>query len=249
MSYDWRARIGYITPSNTLETPAYEFYRMAPPGVALVGACLSVNRLTADAVDAALLKLDATARDVAEYSVDVLVVGGGPLVYLRADDNGDRILGRRVSDACGVPAFSEMTATVEALRSLGASNIAIASPFGAELNQPLTGFLERSGFVVKSVVGLGKGSNAEITRLPLHAAYSAARAAVRGTQSVDAVYITCPRWPVAPNIEPLEQDLGIPIVASVQSWIWAALRTVGVRSPISGYGRLLRESDLIPDLD
>jgi hypothetical protein len=33
-SYGWRARVGFITAGSTIETPVYEFYRMAPDGIA-----------------------------------------------------------------------------------------------------------------------------------------------------------------------------------------------------------------------
>jgi maleate isomerase len=41
-------------------------------------------------------------------------------------------------------------------------------------------------------------------------------------------------------LDPLEQDLGKPVVSSVQASLWRALRLAGVRQPIDGFGRLLR---------
>jgi len=241
VNYGWRARIGFITPSNTLETPAYEFYLMAPEGVTLVGACLSVNELTPEAIETAQQQVEKVAKGVAAYSVDYLVVGGGPLAYIKGGRGDDRTLGRRVSLASGVTAVSEMTATVDALRSFGARRIAVATPFGPLLNEPLTRFLSAEGFEIASVRSLNKTKNAEITLLPTRASYQVARDAWREAQNADAIYISCPRWPVAPNIEALEQDLGVPVVASVQSWLWAALRHLGIGAPIPNYGRLLRE--------
>jgi len=137
VNYGWRARIGFITPSNTLETPAYEFYLMAPEGVTLVGACLSVNELTPEAIETAQQQVEKVAKGVAAYSVDYLVVGGGPLAYIKGGRGDDRTLGRRVSLASGVTAVSEMTATVDALRSFGARRIAVATPFHVHLRQNL----------------------------------------------------------------------------------------------------------------
>lgn len=241
MTYGWRARIGFITPSNTLETPAYEFYLMAPEGVTLVGACLSINRITPEALEAALRRVEAVAQEVAAYSVDLLVVGGGPLVYMAGKRGADRALGQRITAACGVPSISEITATIDAFRALGARRIAVATPFTKAVNERLANYLSEEGFEIASLVSLGMESNAEITLLPLRASYQAARDAWRQAGKADAIYIGCPRWAVAPNIEPLEQDLGAPVVGIVQSFLWAALRELGIGTPIANYGRLLRD--------
>lgn len=238
--YGWRARIGYITPSNTLETPAYEFFRMAPDGVILVGACLNVTRVTDDAVERAWQSVEEVARGMARYALDYLIIGGAPLAYVKGP-GADRELGRRVTEACGVPAVSEMTAAVDALRTLGVKTVAVASPFIAEINAQLARFLESEGFAVGSITSLGKDSNPEITMLPLRASYEMGVRARREAPAADGIYITCPRWPVSPNIEPLEQDLGLPVVASMQAALWAALRHLGLHAPVPGYGRLLRQ--------
>jgi maleate cis-trans isomerase len=42
-------------------------------------------------------------------------------------------------------------------------------------------------------------------------------------------------------LELLEQDLGKPAISSMQACLWHALRLAGIREPIHGFGRLLRE--------
>ena len=41
-------------------------------------------------------------------------------------------------------------------------------------------------------------------------------------------------------LDALEQDLGRPVVSANQASLWHCLRTAGVRSPVEGYGSLLR---------
>ncbi len=60
--YGWRARIGFLGPSSTIDTPAYEFYRMAPPGVAMVGTIMGIRILTDDDIERALQELDRVAQ-------------------------------------------------------------------------------------------------------------------------------------------------------------------------------------------
>jgi maleate cis-trans isomerase len=236
--YGWKARIGYITPSNTLETPAYEFFRMAPEGVVMVGSCLNIDRVTPDSVDGAWSRVCDVAAGVAQYRVDLIVVAGAPLAYVRGP-GAHRLLEAEVTAASGVPSFSEITATVEALQHLGAQRIAIASPFAPSLNDALGSFMESEGFEVLAMEGLGLDSNSEITMLPIRASYDVARAVRRRAPTADAIYVTCPRWPVAPNLQDLEDDLGIAVVGSIQSILWKSLRHLGLRSQVPNYGKLL----------
>jgi maleate cis-trans isomerase len=42
------------------------------------------------------------------------------------------------------------------------------------------------------------------------------------------------------RIEQLERELGKPVVSTTQASVWDALRMVGYRGEVPGYGRLLR---------
>ena len=39
-------------------------------------------------------------------------------------------------------------------------------------------------------------------------------------------------------IAELEQDLGVPVVSSMQAMTWTGLRLAGVRASVDGYGQL-----------
>jgi maleate isomerase len=69
--------------------------------------------------------------------------------------------------------------------------------------------------------------------------YRLARAVVEENPGAEAVYFPCARWPVIDNIARLEAELGIPVVTSVQSMLWAALKGFEWWEPVVGYGRLL----------
>jgi maleate cis-trans isomerase len=242
-TYGWKARVGFITVASTIETPLYELYQMSPAGIAYVAAGLGIRKVTAEAVDEAWGSVMSGSVEVAAYHIDHLIVSGAPLAYFRGR-GADRDLVKEVESACGIPTTFELTATVDGLRSLHAERIAIATPFGDATNERLRTFFETEGFVVAALVGLGYDANPDITRISLERTYQCAKAAWRADPSVDAIYITCPRWPVSPIIEPLEQDLGVPVVASMQSALWDTLRRLNLGASISGYGKLLRMSTL-----
>ena len=57
----------------------------------------------------------------------------------------------------------------------------------------------------------------------------------------DGVLLSGTGLPTVGVLELLEQDLGKPAISSMQACLWHALRLAGIREPIPGFGRLLRE--------
>jgi maleate isomerase len=46
---------------------------------------------------------------------------------------------------------------------------------------------------------------------------------------------------VADAIEPLERELKVNVMTSLQAIAWEAMRTAGIEDRVEGYGKLLRE--------
>jgi len=70
-------------------------------------------------------------------------------------------------------------------------------------------------------------------------AYQLARQA--NTPEADAVFLSGTGLPTVGVLDTLEQDLKKPVISSNQASLWQALRLSGVRQPITGFGRLLRD--------
>ena len=56
----------------------------------------------------------------------------------------------------------------------------------------------------------------------------------------EAVLIACTSFKTGPMIEPLEQDLGKPVITANQAVMWHSARLGGVRAPVPGMGALFR---------
>lgn len=70
-------------------------------------------------------------------------------------------------------------------------------------------------------------------------AYQLAREA--DTPGAEAVLLSGTGLPTIDVLERLEHDLGKPVISSMQASLWQSLRLAGIREPIQGFGRLLRE--------
>ena len=58
--------------------------------------------------------------------------------------------------------------------------------------------------------------------------------------SADALFISCTALPALEIIDEVEKKINKPVFSSNQTLIWDALRSVGYKSPVEGYGKLLR---------
>jgi len=58
------------------------------------------------------------------------------------------------------------------------------------------------------------------------------------------VYMPCNKWRIVSVIDRIENESGKLVVTNTQAWVWEALRAMGMKNPISGYGRLLKHIQL-----
>ena len=72
-----RARIGYISPS-VIELNAYDFYRIVPDGVGMIGVACMVGGWKEEAYKEALKQVEVCAGELKRRSCDFIIHGGSP---------------------------------------------------------------------------------------------------------------------------------------------------------------------------
>jgi maleate isomerase len=182
-------------------------------------------------------QLEHAAALLAWADVDVIVFActTGSLVH---GVGWDREVAGRIERASGRPATTTTTTVLGALRAVGATTLAVATPYLEELNAIERRFLEASGFAVAAISGLGCVTDAEIGRLEPADAISLVERV--DTPDAEAVFISCTNFHCLPAIASLERQLGKPVVTSNLAGAWTALRQIGIEDTIPGYGQLLQ---------
>lgn len=237
--YGRRGRIGLITlASDSSVLP--EYARVMPDGVAVYAAPIVLPRGEVNAAALAEMlegdQLERAAELLIWTDVDLIVFActTGSLVH---GIGWDREVAARIAGASGRAATTTTTAVLGALQALGATSLAVATPYIEELNAIERQFLEESGFGVASIAGLRCATDAEIGQLEPEDAVSLVERV--NTPEADAVFISCTNFHCLPAIASLERRLGKPVVTSNLAGAWAALRQIGVDDPIPGSGELL----------
>src|SRR5215207_2915671 len=162
--YGSRGRVGLITlASDSSVLP--EYARVVPEDVAVYAAPIVLPRgeVTAPALAEMLAgdQLERAAELLVWTDVDVIVFActTGSLVH---GVGWDRELIGRIERATDRAATTTTTAVLDALRAVGATSLAVATPYIDELNAIERQFLEASGSHVASIAGLACATDAEI---------------------------------------------------------------------------------------
>ena len=149
---------------------------------------------------------------------------------------------RRVSvealeEAAGSPATTTATAMVAALQALGVTRVAVAAPYIDEVCARLRRFLEESGLSVTSLENLGLRGMA-ITEVTSPEVMELAKRADR--PEAEALFLSCTNLRTFDVLEPLEQELGKPVISSNLATMWHAIRLAGLAPRLAGLGSLYR---------
>ena len=230
-------RIGLLVPSsNTTVEP--EFYRALPREVTLHTARLYLTQITPESILGMVEDLEVQSRLLASAEVDVVVLGATAPSFLKGLGY-DREIIAKIAAATGKPATTTSTALIEALAHLGVKRVALGSAYDDKVNGIARAFIEASGVRVVNAAGLGLVDNLVVGRLAPETAFDLGRKVDHA--DADAIVLACTNWQTMDALERLEAAVGKPVVSTTQVSIWAALRMLGWRHPVGGFGRLLRE--------
>ena len=235
--FGWRARIGYLCPS-VFEMIAYDFYRIVPPGVGMIGVTCMIEGWQADAYRTGLARIEECAAELGRRKCDFIIHAGVPLVVSQGLGFENEVIGKS-ENLTAVPATPSSVAGMEALKSLSVRRVGLVNPYPGELNDAVVAFMTAQGFEVQAVVSLG----ADFTRIGDVSegdVYAAAKRAVQQSPRLEGLYLPCPQFPALDVIEAIESDFRIPAVGHLTSEIWMALRTLKISSPVAGFGKLMR---------
>jgi maleate isomerase len=175
---------------------------------------------------------------LATADVDVLVYGVTAGSYLKGEGY-DTQIESNLEDRTGIPAVATAASMRRALDALDVSSLVLATPYVQELNHLEEEFLAEHGFEVLDDAAREIEAGVELGVPTPQSVYRQAKAVDR--PDADAVFISGMNYRTSEVIEPLEADLGKPVLSSNQVSMWDALRTAGVNHTELEFGTLFDE--------
>lgn len=224
--------IGIIAPFDlALER---ELWRWVPVEVSLHLARTPYEPVP---VSMEMAKLVSNPRHVAAATRDVLHVEPEVVAYLCTSGsfiNGvaaERGLRKIIQDTGAPHAVTTSGALAEVLERLDLRNVAVVTPYYADLTAGLHEFLAELGVrtVASEHLGLGGG----IWRVAYR---TVAEHILRADRpDAEAIFVSCTNLPTYDLIGPLEEKLGKPVFTANQLTMWACLRRMEL--PVVGPGQ------------
>ncbi|MGY1743167.1 MULTISPECIES: maleate cis-trans isomerase family protein [unclassified Blastococcus] len=242
------SRIGLIVPSSntTMETELPELFRRQSEATgqrytfhSARAAMKQVNKeellaMVGKAADCATAVSDADV-DVIAYACLVAVMAQGP----GAHKESEQVIGDAARDN-GHPAdvVSSAGALVRTLQFIGASRVAIVTPYMAPLTQMVREYIEGEGIEVLDAVALEVPDNLAVGRLDPENLPAIARGLQR--EGAEAIVLSaCVQMPSLAAVQRVEDELGLPVVTAATATTFEVLRALGHRPAITGAGTLL----------
>ncbi|MBS7707521.1 maleate cis-trans isomerase family protein [Chelatococcus asaccharovorans] len=147
VAYAPKGLLGVFTPqANTTVEP--EIALLTPPGYAWINARMVSDKdtITARLIDY-MAQFPAPLAQFANAPVDAIAIACTGASYLIGRDSEDALIAD-IETRTGVPAFTGASASVDALRMLGAQRIGLVSPYNSALDAESAGYWESRGFTV-----------------------------------------------------------------------------------------------------
>ncbi|MEM2430216.1 MAG: aspartate/glutamate racemase family protein [Nitrososphaerales archaeon] len=233
--YGWRGRIGLLIPSSNT-TMESELWKVVPDGVSIHVARMRLIEATIESLKEMVNDALKAADDLATADVNIILYGctTGSLI---GGVKWEQELSEKIRLRTGIKTITTAFAVNEALKELSIKSVAVATPYINELNEREKLFLEECGFKVVKIKGLNILKNTEIGKQPSWVSYKLAKDVY--TPEADGIFISCTNFRTFDILEKLEIDLNKPVVSSNSASLWLALKELGVRERIKGYGKLL----------
>lgn len=255
-SWGWTARFGILVVHRD-PVPEAEMWAMAPPGVTLHTARFESPRRRGQEYGGDAARALTRSADVArgleflgQMDLDVICLCFGSVSFIGGPGFDSELAAQASAMAGGTPVTTAAVAMLDAMRATGVTSPLVVSPpwCTTEAGTAAERYFADSGVEIADTLrfDLGPGwrtmQHTEIYDGGGHwfvrpeEVYRQVRRSF--PPMADGVLMPGSGLRSLEAIEPLERDLGVPVITSNQACLWHCLQFAGVRSAVRYCGRL-----------
>lgn len=241
-------RVGQIVPSSntTMETEIPAMLRMReavlPERFTFHSSRMRMKKVVKEELEAMDRDSDRCAIELSDARVDVL--GYACLVAIMSMGKGyhrvseERLHQRTVENNAPAPVVTSAGALIDGLHRLGAKTVSVICPYMKPLTKLVVDYIESEGITVRDYTALEIPDNLEVGRHDPQRLLEIYKTVDR--TGIDAfVASACVQMPSLPIIQPLQDQIGIPVVSAAVCTTHQMLDRLGIARMVPGAGALL----------
>jgi maleate isomerase len=229
--------VGIIKPTKG-SSSLVELIKMLPDGIGVIPLFNNVRHGKIEEFRSAIPAYEEKIAELAEEKVELIHPAGTP-PFMLLGYKGEAELISKWEKQFGIPIFTSGTNQVGAMRALSIKKF-VGIGYDFEDTSIVARYFTGAGF---NVLGLEKlpGPWEDVGRLSSKDIYRQTKELFLKHPNADGIYFQGGKLRILDIIEPLEQDLGVPVIHPGVAQCWEIQKRLRARQPRSGYGRLLAE--------
>jgi maleate isomerase len=203
---------------------------------------MRMRSVTPEELQAMNAQTSRAAAELADARCDVIataclvaLMAQGPGYHCTAEDQIRAVLR---DEGALVPVVSSAGALLDGLRALGATRIAMVTPYEKPLTRKVAAYIEAGGVEVHDALSLEVADNQAVAALdPADLREHWRKLDLSGCDAL--VLSACVQMPSLASIDPVEQECGLPVLSAATATTFAMLDALGLPTRIPRAGRLL----------
>ncbi len=209
------------------------------PELSFVARGLALPELTLGGYESVIEHVADLAMQLKNHGADVVSLMGTSLSFYRGPAGNAQVLDA-MRTSTGLPVTTMTDSVLQALAAFDATRIAVATAYTDAVNAKLRTYLETEELEICSLQSLNLTDVQTILSVGDEDLIALGLSAAKAAPEADALFISCGGLHTLSVIEPLEQNLGIPVISSATAGAWGAARLTGHSGRATGFGRLFQ---------
>jgi len=131
-----------------------------------------------------------------------------------------------------------ITSAIKAFNKMNVKKIAVFTPYPESVNKIISEYLIKKNINVMSFSTFNLDLDVDFARIDPK--YLSEILTKLNINDADALFVSCTALPALEILDDVEKKINKPVFSSNQTLIWDTIRSVGYKSPVEGYGKLLK---------
>ena len=138
----------------------------------------------------------------------------------------------------GCHVTTPITSAIKAFNKMNVKKIAVFTPYPESVNKTISEYLIKKNINVMSFSTFNLDLDVDFARVDPK--YLSEILTKLNINDADALFVSCTALPVLEILDEVEKKINKPVFSSNQTLIWDTIRSVGCKSLVEGYGKLLK---------